>query len=176
MFTNKPYNCYLFASMNLPRCHVFAAWQRDSLPCFQQNLIVKKNHPFFDEKSFSALNITHNFLKVSPKKVIIKTDHQKHNLSIELCQNIASVLLEAPTAVFETKIKQLQHILSNCSEWKVYDTRNQIRQFHQKCRCLIKRNRKSMIFVSIVHVSCLHTSDTARLVKKKPRCIRCLAL
>ena len=34
IFTNKPYNCYLFASMNLPRCHVFAAWQRDSLPCF----------------------------------------------------------------------------------------------------------------------------------------------
>ena len=34
IFTNKPYNCHLFVSMNLQRCHVFAAWQRNSLPCF----------------------------------------------------------------------------------------------------------------------------------------------
>ena len=55
-------------------------------------------------------------MKITPKKVIIKTHHQKHNLSIEVCQNIASVLLEVFTAVFETKIKQLRHILSIYSE------------------------------------------------------------
>ena len=143
-------------------------------PVFSKILSLKNNHPFFDEKSFSALNITHDFSKITPKKVI--TDQQKHNLSIEVCQNIATVLLEVSTAVIETKIKQLRHILSICTEWTVYHTRNQTRKFHQKCRCLIKKNHKSMIFVAIVHVNCLHTSDTARLVKKKPRYIRCLAL
>ena len=60
-------------------------------------------------------------------KVIMKTDHQKLNLSIEVFQNIASVLLEVSTALFKTKIKSLQHILSVCYEWKVYHTRNQTR-------------------------------------------------
>ena len=55
-------------------------------------------------------------MKITPKKVIIKTDHQKHNLPIEVCQNIGRVLLEVSTAVSETKIKQLPHILSICSE------------------------------------------------------------
>ena len=125
----------------------------------------KNHHPFFDEKSFSALNITHNLSKITPKKVIIKTDHQKHNLSIEVCQNIASVLLEVSTAVFETKIKQLRHILSICSEnggFTILETN----QDNLKCRCFIKKTHKSMIFVVIVHVICLHTSDAAKLVKK----------
>ena len=108
-------------------------------PVFSKILLLKSNHPFYDEKSFSALNITHNFSKITPKKVVIKTDHQKHNLSIKVCQDIASVLLEVSTAVFETKITQLQHILSICSEWKVYHTRKQTREFHQKCRYLIKK-------------------------------------
>ena len=91
-----------------------------------------------DEKSFSALNITHNFSKITPKKVIIKTDHQKHNLSIEVCQNIASVLLEVSTAIFETKIKQLRHILSICSEnggFTILETN----QDNLKYRCFIKK-------------------------------------
>ena len=117
-------------------------------PVFSKFLLLENNHPFFDEKSFSALNITHNFLKITPKKVIIKIDHQKHDLSIKVCQNIASVLLEVSTAVFETKIKQLRHILSICSEWKVYHTRNQTRQFHQKCRCLIKKKKIIRVWFS----------------------------
>ena len=92
-----------------------------------------------------------------------------------MCQNIASVLLEVSTAVFETKIKQLRHILSICSEnggFTIVETN----QDNLKCRCFIKKTHKSTIFVVIVHVICLHTSDAAKLVKKKPRCIRLLAL
>ena len=100
IFTNKPYSCHLFALMNLPRYHVFADGKGIVCPVFSKVLSLKNNHPFFDEKSFSALNITYNFSKITPMKVIIKTDHQKLNLSIEACQNIASVLLEVSTSVF----------------------------------------------------------------------------
>ena len=86
--------------MNLPRYHVFADGKGIVCPVFSKVLSLKNNHPFFEEKSFSALNITHNFSKITPMKVIIKTDRQKLNLSIEACQNIASVLLEVPTSVF----------------------------------------------------------------------------
>ena len=116
-------------------------------------------------------------MKITRKKVIIKTDHQRHNPSIEVCQNIASVLLEVFTAVFETKIKQLRHILSICSEnggFTILETKQD--NFIKIVDASEKKTHKSMVFVAIVHVICLHTSAAAKLVKKKPRGIIFLAL
>ena len=112
-------------------------------------------------------------MKITRKKVIIKTDHQRHNPSIEVCQNIASVLLEVFTAVFETKIKQLRHILSN-GGFTILETKQD--NFIKIVDASEKKTHKSMVFVAIVHVICLHTSAAAKLVKKKPRGIRFLAL
>ena len=112
-------------------------------------------------------------MKITRKKVIIKTDHQRHNPSIEVCQNIASVLLEVFTAVFETKIKQLRHILSICSEnggFTILETKQD--NFIKIVDASEKKTHKSMV----IHVICLHTSAAAKLVKKKPRGIRFLAL
>ena len=116
-------------------------------------------------------------MKITPKKVIIKTHHQKHNLSIEVCENIASVLLEVFTAVFEIKIKQLRHILSIYSEnggFTILETKQD--NFSKSVDASEKKTHKRLIFVVIVHVIGLHTSDALNLVKKKPRCIRFLAL